>query len=43
MAEQMTTHQSAATAQAAGTPFNIVRAQLEAQHLPLFIITIQQI
>ena len=42
MAEQMTTHQSATTAQAAGIPSNVARVQYEAQHSPLPIITIQQ-
>ena len=42
MTEQMTTCQSAAAAQAAGTSFNIAEAQLGAQHLSLPIITIQQ-
>ena len=42
MAEQMTTRQSVAAAQAAGTSSNVAGAQHGAQHLFLSIITIQQ-
>ena len=40
MTEQMTTHQSAVTAQVTDISFNVVKAQHEAQHSLLSIITI---